>query len=135
MLAFEFAAMLKKVNITNKAKSAQLKLNIDLPLLRSVINYKTAKIAIIIKDYVKDYIYLLQTKTPIEMTLNHRCKTIFVLTAFLAITFTSFAQTGKALQTIIVDAGHGIMANGGHNGAKGAYSYEDEICLAISPGT
>lgn len=24
------------------------------------------------------------------------------------------------------------MANGGHNGAKGAYSYEDEICLAVS---
>jgi N-acetylmuramoyl-L-alanine amidase len=24
------------------------------------------------------------------------------------------------------------MANGGHNGAKGSYSYEDEICLAIS---
>lgn len=38
----------------------------------------------------------------------------------------------KALKTIIVDAGHGIMENGGHNGAKGSYSYEDEICLAIS---
>jgi hypothetical protein len=24
------------------------------------------------------------------------------------------------------------MTNGGHNGAKGAYSYEDEICLAVS---
>lgn len=38
----------------------------------------------------------------------------------------------KIVRTIIVDAGHGIMANGGHNGAKGAYSYEDEICLAVS---
>lgn len=33
---------------------------------------------------------------------------------------------------MIVDAGHGIMDNGGHNGAKGAYSWEDEICLDIS---
>ncbi len=38
----------------------------------------------------------------------------------------------KVIRTIIVDAGHGIMENGGHNGAKGAYSYEDDICLAIS---
>ncbi len=38
----------------------------------------------------------------------------------------------KAIRTIIVDAGHGIMENGGHNGAKGSYSYEDDICLAIS---
>jgi len=38
----------------------------------------------------------------------------------------------KVLKTIIVDAGHGIMPNGGHNGAKGSYSYEDDICLAIS---
>lgn len=36
------------------------------------------------------------------------------------------------IKTIIVDAGHGIMENGGHNGAKGSYSYEDEICLAVS---
>jgi N-acetylmuramoyl-L-alanine amidase len=38
----------------------------------------------------------------------------------------------RAIKTIIVDAGHGIMDNGGHNGAKGAYSYEDDICLAVS---
>lgn len=38
----------------------------------------------------------------------------------------------KVVKTIIVDAGHGIMANGGHNGAKGTYSYEDDICLDIS---
>jgi N-acetylmuramoyl-L-alanine amidase len=44
-------------------------------------------------------------------------------------------QTGsdqKLVRTIIVDAGHGIMPNGGHNGAKGAYSWEDDICLAVS---
>lgn len=38
----------------------------------------------------------------------------------------------KVLKTIIVDAGHGLMPNGGHNGAKGSYSYEDDICLSIS---
>lgn len=62
-------------------------------------------------------------------------KTILVLffipvTAFLF----SFNRENKqqVLRTIIIDAGHGIMANGGHNGAKGAYSYEDDICLAVS---
>ncbi len=38
----------------------------------------------------------------------------------------------KVVKTIIVDAGHGIMPNGGHNGAKGSFSYEDEICLDVS---
>ncbi|HVZ58117.1 MAG TPA: N-acetylmuramoyl-L-alanine amidase [Chitinophagaceae bacterium] len=38
----------------------------------------------------------------------------------------------RVLKTIIVDAGHGIMPNGRHNGAKGSYSYEDDICLAIT---
>ncbi|MBK5272922.1 MAG: N-acetylmuramoyl-L-alanine amidase [Bacteroidia bacterium] len=38
----------------------------------------------------------------------------------------------KIVRTIIVDAGHGIMENGRHNGAKGSYSYEDDICLAVS---
>lgn len=41
-------------------------------------------------------------------------------------------QKEQILRTIIIDAGHGIMANGGHNGAKGSYSYEDDICLAVS---
>lgn len=41
-------------------------------------------------------------------------------------------QKEQVLRTIIIDAGHGIMANGGHNGAKGTYSYEDDICLAVS---
>lgn len=67
------------------------------------------------------------------MTLNHRCKTIFVLTAFLAITFTSFAQTGKALKTIIVDAGHGgtdVGSTGNYENALG--SREKDITLAIA---
>jgi len=38
----------------------------------------------------------------------------------------------QVLKTIVIDAGHGIMPNGGHNGAKGKYSYEDDICLDIS---
>jgi N-acetylmuramoyl-L-alanine amidase len=38
----------------------------------------------------------------------------------------------QVLKTIIIDAGHGIMANGGYNGARGAYSYEDEICYSVS---
>ena len=38
----------------------------------------------------------------------------------------------KILRTIIIDAGHGKMENGRHNGAKGSYSYEDEICFAVS---
>jgi N-acetylmuramoyl-L-alanine amidase len=38
----------------------------------------------------------------------------------------------KVLKTVVVDAGHGLMPEGGHNGAKGSYSYEDDICLAIS---
>ena len=46
----------------------------------------------------------------------------------------SFNKPAKqqVLKTIIIDAGHGIMSNGGHNGAKGSYSYEDDICLAVS---
>jgi len=69
-------------------------------------------------------------------------KRIFLAFLFLSlcISFISF-RTGtpaatskkqKVIKTIIVDAGHGIMPNGGHNGARGTYSYEDEICLAVS---
>jgi N-acetylmuramoyl-L-alanine amidase len=67
-----------------------------------------------------------------------RTLTLFLICAF-SITVFSFIKNEpplekkqKVIRTIIVDAGHGIMANGGHNGAKGAYSYEDDICLAIS---
>jgi len=50
--------------------------------------------------------------------------------------FTTIAQKphqkDQVLRTIVIDAGHGIMSGGGHNGAKGSYSYEDDICLAVS---
>ena len=62
-------------------------------------------------------------------------KTFFVL-LFIPTTalLFSFNKTTKqqVLKTIIIDAGHGMMPNGGHNGAKGKYSYEDDICLAVS---
>lgn len=58
---------------------------------------------------------------------------IATLIPFSAI-LTSFTSTEKqaVIKTIIIDAGHGRMENGGHNGAKGSYSYEDEICYAVS---
>jgi len=69
-------------------------------------------------------------------------KRTFLVFLFLSIciSFFSFspesgadaAKKQKVVKTIIVDAGHGIMEKGGHNGAKGTYSYEDEICLAVS---
>ncbi len=67
------------------------------------------------------------------MTLNNRCKTIFVLIAFLIISTITFAQGGKTLRTIIVDAGHG----GTDVGAVGQYenslkSLEKNITLAIA---
>ncbi len=64
---------------------------------------------------------------------------LFFLIISLAVSAFSFVKDDKkengkqkVIKTIIVDAGHGIMVNGGHNGAKGAYSYEDDICLAVS---
>ena len=46
---------------------------------------------------------------------------------------TSFKPENKAvLKTIIIDAGHGLMEGGGHNGAKGTYSYEDEISFDVA---
>jgi N-acetylmuramoyl-L-alanine amidase len=38
----------------------------------------------------------------------------------------------KVIRTIIVDAGHGMLDNGGYHGAKGSYSFEDQICLAVA---
>lgn len=62
-------------------------------------------------------------------------KTFFFL-GFLASSamLTSFKPEPQqqVLKTIIIDAGHGMMPSGGHNGAKGSYSYEDEICYAVS---
>jgi N-acetylmuramoyl-L-alanine amidase len=58
---------------------------------------------------------------------------IVTLISFSAI-LTSFTPQKKqqVIRTVIIDAGHGKMDNGGHNGAKGTYSYEDEICLDVS---
>jgi N-acetylmuramoyl-L-alanine amidase len=64
-------------------------------------------------------------------------KKTILLSFFLPIIVVLFSFTPtkendqKILKTIIVDAGHGLMPGGGHNGAKGTYSYEDDICLAI----
>src|SRR5688572_6901253 len=67
--------------------------------------------------------------------MNMLKKTFLIVTLILfSAILTSFTPSGRqqVLRTIIIDAGHGRMANGGHNGAKGTYSYEDEICLAVS---
>jgi N-acetylmuramoyl-L-alanine amidase len=55
---------------------------------------------------------------------------VFILT--LLFSFNNPGGKQKVLKTIIIDAGHGIMANGGYNGAKGSYSHEDDICLAVA---
>lgn len=68
----------------------------------------------------------------------HRTLLIFLLAGFSILTFSFNSSTRparpvqKVVRTIIVDAGHGITPKGGHDGAKGTYSWEDEICLAIS---
>lgn len=55
---------------------------------------------------------------------------IFSVPAFL----TSFTTPEKQqiIKTIIIDAGHGMNSSGGYDGAKGTFSYEDEIALAVS---
>jgi N-acetylmuramoyl-L-alanine amidase len=57
---------------------------------------------------------------------------LFFLAASLLLSSYTVSRKQKALRTVIIDAGHGIMSNGGYNGAHGTYSYEDEICLAVS---
>src|SRR5687767_10462572 len=60
---------------------------------------------------------------------------LFFVVVALATSLSSFSKPApkqKVLKTIIIDAGHGIRSNGGYDGAKGSYSYEDEICYAIS---
>ena len=55
-----------------------------------------------------------------------------VMTAVLLSFIPDKESRQKVLKTIVVDAGHGLVPDGGHNGAKGSYSYEDDICLSIS---
>jgi N-acetylmuramoyl-L-alanine amidase len=60
---------------------------------------------------------------------------LIVTLGLFAAVLTSFTPPKKeqqVIRTIIIDAGHGIMDNGGHNGAKGSYSYEDDICLSVA---
>lgn len=62
-------------------------------------------------------------------------KTVFIFSLFFSFTvLTSFKaeKKQKAIKTIIIDAGHGMQRNGGYNGAKGSYSYEDEICYDVA---
>lgn len=62
-------------------------------------------------------------------------KTLLVLSSFWLLTaLSSFVKEKKqkALKTIVIDAGHGIKGGGGYDGAKGSYSYEDEICYEVS---
>src|SRR5215203_1911996 len=53
----------------------------------------------------------------------------FLCLTTLLISFTADKKQ-KAIKTIIIDAGHGYK--GGYDGAKGSYSYEDQICYAVS---
>lgn len=55
----------------------------------------------------------------------------FLISGFMAIVADSL-HAQKAVKTIIVDAGHGRLENGGYHGAKGSYSWEDQICLAVA---
>ena len=65
---------------------------------------------------------------------------LFFLIASFSVALFSFSNernitTGnkqKLIKTLVVDAGHGMQENGGYHGAKGSYSYEDQICLAVS---
>ena len=67
-----------------------------------------------------------------------RTLAIFLIASFSILLF-SFSDTPspadkkqKMIRTLIIDAGHGIQENGGYHGAKGSFSYEDQICLAVS---
>ncbi|MFL5789028.1 MAG: N-acetylmuramoyl-L-alanine amidase [Flavisolibacter sp.] len=62
-------------------------------------------------------------------------KSLFLICILFSVTLYSFTPIkGKqqTLRTVIIDAGHGIMPNGNYNGAEGAYSHEDDICLAVA---
>ena len=61
-------------------------------------------------------------------------KTFFIFSLLFIVTgFSSFVEKKqKAIKTIVIDAGHGMRKNGGYDGAKGSYSYEDEICFDVA---
>jgi N-acetylmuramoyl-L-alanine amidase len=56
----------------------------------------------------------------------------FMASVILFYSFTAKKPGQQVLKTIIIDAGHGLRPGGGHDGARGAYSYEDEICYDVS---
>jgi N-acetylmuramoyl-L-alanine amidase len=56
----------------------------------------------------------------------------FMVSVILFYSFTAKKPGQQVLKTIIIDAGHGLRPGGGHDGARGAYSYEDEICYDVS---
>ncbi|HEX6333305.1 MAG TPA: hypothetical protein VFZ78_03700, partial [Flavisolibacter sp.] len=56
----------------------------------------------------------------------------FIACIALLISFRGINSGKQVVRTVIIDAGHGIMANGGYNGAKGRYSHEDDIALSVS---
>jgi N-acetylmuramoyl-L-alanine amidase len=57
---------------------------------------------------------------------------ISFLTASLLFSSYTVSTKQKALRTVIIDAGHGIKHGGGYDGAKGSYSYEDDIALDVA---
>ncbi|RYY89861.1 MAG: N-acetylmuramoyl-L-alanine amidase [Chitinophagaceae bacterium] len=59
-------------------------------------------------------------------------KSLSVLFCFLFVFALMALRKPQPVKTVIIDAGHGIMAGGGYNGARGSYSYEDDICYAIA---
>src|SRR5687768_17516275 len=62
-------------------------------------------------------------------------KTLFIFSLLLSVSiFPSFVveKKQKAIKTIVIDAGHGRVRSGGYLGAKGSYSYEDEICYDVA---
>ncbi|RYY40669.1 MAG: N-acetylmuramoyl-L-alanine amidase [Chitinophagaceae bacterium] len=59
-------------------------------------------------------------------------KTLTLLACFLFGLGLLALKKPQPVKTVIIDAGHGVMAGGGYNGARGSYSYEDDICYAIA---
>jgi N-acetylmuramoyl-L-alanine amidase len=104
-----------------------------LPLLVWFIYYDATKIAIKIKRLLDKHNYN-KTYITLKPMMSQKAKNVFGILALLIVFHvTSFAQGGKGLKTVIVDAGHG----GSDGGASGQYenslrSKEKDVTLAIS---
>ena len=57
---------------------------------------------------------------------------ISFLTASLLLSSYTVSNKQKALRTVIIDAGHGVRPGGGYDGARGTYSYEDDIAYGVA---